>query len=404
MRIGLTHSGVLTGFLIAAACGTSPADSSSSSGTSGGVVANEYALTADLHTLWLAQAGWFRLAIVATAGNLPDAAAATEKIQQNHVAIANKLRQFIGNTSADQLTDLLDQHLHGALEVANALKTGNAEARKATWYANGHAIAALLVTANPQWKQTDWDALLHKHLDTLLAEMTARMQAQWQADAQAHEAVVAHNLALADALSAGLQLQYKTQIPQADLTPGNRQLHLALRDVWQTDVALTRVYLVSTLASLPDADQAATNLLAHQGKIADAMRPYYGDISSDQLTTLLQTQVQGAGIVLKTAKTGQTDAQQAAKNAWQGNADQIAVFLAKANPHLVLDDVKAKLRAHQTQFAGQTSARLQADWSGDAAAYELHMDDALKFADTLADAIHLQLATVVDQTQAQTPQ
>jgi predicted nucleotide-binding protein len=104
---------------------------------------------------------------------------------------------------ADQLRDLLVQHLQQSVPVLKAAKSGDQAALDkavADWRLNASAIATLL-SQNLYLPYQDANAMMQKHLDTTIAEASARLKADWAADAQAYNAVRAHIVMLSDTIS-----------------------------------------------------------------------------------------------------------------------------------------------------------------------------------------------------------
>src|SRR6266516_3600849 len=120
----------------------------------------------------------------------------------------------------------------------------------------------------------------------------------------------------------------------------------ALRGLWEDHVVWTRQVIVAIIAGTPDTDAALTRLLRNQADIGDAIKPFYGEAAGAQLTTLLREHIVIAGKLLTTAKSGDTSAFAAAKTEWYRNGDDIARFLASANPHWPLADMQAAMTRH----------------------------------------------------------
>ena len=161
----------------------------------------------------------------------------------------------------------------------------------------------------------------------------------------------------------------------------------AMRELWEDHVVWTRQVIVAIIAGTPDTDAALTRLLRNQTDIGNAIKPFYGDAAGDQLTTLLREHIVIAGTLLTTAKTGDTAAFAAAKAEWYRNGDDIARFLAAANPHWPLADMQAAMLGHLDTTLAEAVARLSGDWNGDVAAYDAVHQHILHMADTLSDGI-----------------
>ena len=76
------------------------------------------------------------------------------------------------------------------------------------WYANADEIAHFLATANPAWPFETLSQMMRTHLDQTLAEASARLTADWDADIAAYDEIHLHILAMADALADGIIDQF----------------------------------------------------------------------------------------------------------------------------------------------------------------------------------------------------
>jgi MinD superfamily P-loop ATPase len=100
------------------------------------------------------------------------------------------------------------------------------------------------------------------------------------------------------------------------------------------------MYIIESLDNSPAADEAAARLLKNQEDIGNAIKPYYGDAAGIQLTALLKEHILIAVDIINDVKAGNATAQAADEAKWTQNADEIAAFLAGANPNWPEEDVK----------------------------------------------------------------
>jgi hypothetical protein len=161
----------------------------------------------------------------------------------------------------------------------------------------------------------------------------------------------------------------------------------AMRELWEDHVVWTRQVIVAIIAGTPDTDAALARLLRNQADIGNAIKPFYGDAAGAQLTTLLREHIVVAGTLLTTAKSGDSDAFTAAKADWYRNGDEIARFLASANPNWSLADMQAAMTGHLDTTLAEAVARLTGDWDADVAAYDAVHQHILHMADALSDGI-----------------
>jgi hypothetical protein len=125
-------------------------------------------------------------------------------------------------------------------------------------------------------------------------------------------------------------------VPPADgsaSSPLAAALKQDMRRLWTEHVVWTRDYIVAAVADQPDQQAAATRLMKNQDDIGAAVAAYYGPAAGTKMTALLKEHISIAVDLIKAAKTGDKPGQQRADAAWHRNAEDIADFLSKANPH-----------------------------------------------------------------------
>jgi hypothetical protein len=163
--------------------------------------------------------------------------------------------------------------------------------------------------------------------------------------------------------------------------------HADMRKLWEDHVTWTRLYLVSAIAELPDLEATAARLLQNQDDIGAAVAVFYGDEAGDQLAALLREHILIAADLVTAAKAGDSEGVTTHNDRWYVNADEIAAFLAAANPAWPEATLRDMMRAHLDQTLAEATARLQADWEADIAEYDRIHLHILAMADTLADGI-----------------
>ena len=161
-----------------------------------------------------------------------------------------------------------------------------------------------------------------------------------------------------------------------------------MRKLWEDHILWTRQFIVSSVADLPDADTAAGRLLANQDHLGDAIKPYYGDEAGEALSALLRDHILIAADILTAAKNGDSAGVEEANGRWHDNADEIADFLATANPNnWPQEEMREMMAGHLEWTLAEAVARMNADWDADAAAYDRIHHDILHMADMLSIGI-----------------
>lgn len=172
-----------------------------------------------------------------------------------------------------------------------------------------------------------------------------------------------------------------------------QDLRPAMRRLWEDHVIWTRLFLVSALSDLPDLKATTDRLLQNQADIGNAIKPFYGEAAGDRLAALLRDHILIAADIVTAARAGEEPRLEEAKSRWVANADEIAAFLAGANPRFwPAAEMKAMMREHLDLTTAELTARLERDWARDVAAYDKIHAQILKMADMLADGILRQAA------------
>ncbi len=166
------------------------------------------------------------------------------------------------------------------------------------------------------------------------------------------------------------------------------RLRTDMRKLWEDHVTWTRLYIVSVAAGLPDKDATAQRLLQNQVDIGDAVKPFYGAAAGDKLTALLREHILGAADLLAAAKAGD-EAKVATEQArWSRNADDIAAFLAGANPKSwPLADMKAGMKMHLDLTLKEAQDRFAGKWAEDVQDYDRVHEHILGLADLLTKGL-----------------
>jgi len=165
-------------------------------------------------------------------------------------------------------------------------------------------------------------------------------------------------------------------------------LRTSMDKLWEDHITWTRMVIVDFAAGLPDLPNAEARLLRNQVDIGNAIKPYYGRAAGNKLTSLLRQHILEAVPVLQAAKAGDKAKLTAALNAWYANANQIAAFLSKANPHnWPLPMMRAMMRQHLGLTTKEAVARLQGNWAADIAAYDQVHREILQMSAMLSDGI-----------------
>ena len=176
-------------------------------------------------------------------------------------------------------------------------------------------------------------------------------------------------------------------LSQARYTSAELSLRTALRQLWEEHIVYTRTFIISALAGLPDTDSTAQRLLRNQDDIGAAVKPFYGEAAGAKLASLLREHILIAADIVKAAEAGDGDGVAKGEAAWHANAEDLAAFLASANPYWSKDSLNQMLDMHLAFTTNEVLSRLKGDWAADIQAYDQGHEHMLKFADMLSEGI-----------------
>ena len=392
---------VLVGLLVLAACAPAPAPTLAPAApapatppAAAGAPAQKISaldFRNAVRKLWEDHITWTRLYIISVAHNLPDKDATAQRLLANQTDIGNAIKPFYGDAAGDKLTALLKDHILGAADLLAAAQAGDqtkVDAASKKWYQNADDIATLLSSVNSQnWPLASMKEIMKAHLDQTLKEAVDRLQGKYADDIKDYDAVHAHILDMADALSSGIMAQFPDKFDQSG-NPKDTTLRLAMRKLWEDHITWTRLYIISVANNLPDKDATTQRLLANQVDIGNAIKTYYGAAAGDQLAALLKDHILGAADLLAAAKAGDTARVDAASKKWYDNADAIAAFLSAANgKNWPLATMKEAMKAHLDQTLKEAVDRLQGKYADDIKDYDAVHAHILDMADVLSAGI-----------------
>jgi hypothetical protein len=169
------------------------------------------------------------------------------------------------------------------------------------------------------------------------------------------------------------------------VTAKELKLRNDMRKLWEDHVTWTRLAVISLTSGTADTNATVARLLRNQTDIGNAVKPFYGRAAGAELTRLLKEHITIAAALITAAKAGDKPA--AAQTRWETNADQIARFLSRANPHWKLGPMRSMLRDHLRLTIREVVARLQRNWTADVEAYDEIHRQALHMADMLSTGI-----------------
>jgi hypothetical protein len=208
--------------------------------------------------------------------------------------------------------------------------------------------------------------------------------------------------ALAGALIAGVPAaavahdgaHHASVIKASTTTSKTAETSAALRDLWVGHIFWVRNVVLATFAKNDAAAKAAEQqVVANAQAIAGAIEPFYGAGAKDALFKLLAGHYGAVKAYLVATANGDSAGQGKATETLTKNAEEIATFLSKANPHLKKDDVNGLLLAHGGHHIKQIQELKDRDYSAEAKTWEQMKAHMYVIADALTQALAQQFAS-----------
>lgn len=160
------------------------------------------------------------------------------------------------------------------------------------------------------------------------------------------------------------------------------------RDLWVGHVFWVRNVVTATLAKNTAAAKVAEGeVVANAHRLADAIKPFYGDKAGDALFELLAGHYGAIKAYLVATAAGDKAGQDKATDDLMANADKIATFLSGANPNLPKDAVMGLLQAHGGHHISQIQQLKAKDYAGEAKTWAEMQTHMYVIADALTGAI-----------------
>lgn len=165
-------------------------------------------------------------------------------------------------------------------------------------------------------------------------------------------------------------------------------LKTTMRKLWSDHGIFTHQFIVSYIAGINDVQAITNRLMKNQQDIGDALIPYYGKSVGQSVANLLKEHIKLAAEVVKEAKAQNDKALKDADARWHKNADEIAAFLAKANPSYWDEQMwKDMLYEHLKLVTNSATTRLNKQWAEDIEDFDTYYTQILEMADTLSYGI-----------------
>jgi hypothetical protein len=173
--------------------------------------------------------------------------------------------------------------------------------------------------------------------------------------------------------------------------PQAASLQDSMRKLWEDHITWTRLAIIDIADDRPGKAATVERLLQNQTDIGNALEPYYGIRAGEEVTGLLREHILIAADLVKAAKMSDMTSVEGLNRRWHGNADQIALYLANANPrNWRFDDLRMMMHDHLDLTLEEAVAYIKGDFAASVAAYDKVHTQILEMADMLTTGIEAQ--------------
>jgi len=171
------------------------------------------------------------------------------------------------------------------------------------------------------------------------------------------------------------------------------QTAASLRELWLGHIFWVRNIAIAAIDKNDPAVKAAEQqAVANAKAIAASIEPFYGAAAEEAFFKLLAGHYGAVKAYLVATVAADAAAQGNATQALTSNAEQIAIFLSKANPYLPKDAVQGLLLAHGGHHIQQIQQLTDRKYEAEAQTWEEMKKHVYQIADATADALAKQFA------------
>lgn len=165
-----------------------------------------------MHQLWAEHMQYTFMTVDAFYNNANALDAQLGRLLKNQEDIGNAIIPYYGQVAGDQLTQLLKEHILGAVPVLTAAQEGDDAALDiavADWFANGEEIATFLSEANPDhWDFEEMKGHMGGHLVTTIDYAVSLLQQNYVQATEDYDIAAVHMVDFAHELAIGIAKQF----------------------------------------------------------------------------------------------------------------------------------------------------------------------------------------------------
>lgn len=164
-------------------------------------------------------------------------------------------------------------------------------------------------------------------------------------------------------------------------------LNNQMRLLWEQHVYWTRLFILSSVFELPDAEFVTNRLLRNPKDFESALKLFYGGNIAAKFAELFTSHLTIAAELVKAAKAGDNAAAARAERRWYDNADEIAAFLSGINPYWSVQEWQKMLYDHLAMTKNEAVDILTQKYENSINTFDYIEQQALIMADLMTQGL-----------------
>jgi hypothetical protein len=169
------------------------------------------------------------------------------------------------------------------------------------------------------------------------------------------------------------------------------EMKQTFRDLWLGHIFWVRHVVSNIVTNDPaERDAAEKEVLANTKQIASTIAPFYGEVASEKLYSLLDVNIDTVREYSEATVAGNEQQQDAALARLASIADDFADFFSHVNPYLSKDTVRSLIVAHGAHHVLQINQYKEKEYAHLGATWSMMRQHVYVIVDTLTTALVMQ--------------
>jgi hypothetical protein len=298
--------------------------------------------------------------------NAPDFAAAATAVEANSTEVAAAIGSIYGESAVEPFGDIWRSHIGYLVDYAIGLREENAAAREAALQGLGDYRAKLntfLGDANPGVDLDEIAAALDTHTAQLIEFIDATHDGDHGGAYALEREAYPHMFEVGDALAKVIANRFPDRYPGVDVAySAAGTLRVTLDRLLAEHAFLAAEAMRAGLAEAPDFAAAAEAIGGNSTDLAAVVEAAYGAEAAGAFRDLWDAHIAGYVDFIEASREGDEAGRTAARSSVDTYANQLASFLAAANPHLDAAALAQLFQMHADHLTGQVEAFAAEDY------------------------------------------